>query len=427
MTDRVDETQPTPAVGAAEIDVIVECERTIRAAQAERAHLIVTLFEKRLAAPRDPRRLDEGDIAKSVIAEVAMARQVSASASANQFGFALGLKRMPLVQALLARGEISERVAKAVVSETVGLSAGDTSTIDSALAPKLATLTAKQAAAAARKIAIGLDPHGAQRAAKVARSEHHISMHMLPHSMAAIRMNLPAEQAVAVYKALDDYAQGLKYEGDRRSGSQIMVDTAVERITGQSHAGDVAVEVGVLMTAESLLGDSDMPALLSGYGPLPAAIGRRLAAGSKVWLRRLFTDPISGDLIGRDPRRRRFDGPLAHFIDARDQQCQRPWCDCRIRDHDHIDPYDGSNTTAANGQGLCKRSHTTKHLPGWQVKTGIDETIWVTPTGHHYTARRRKFADHGPTMCIPKVLDNESPMEYRLSQIIGNSIMRRRQ
>lgn len=427
MTDRVDETQPTPAVGAAEIDAIIESDREIRTAQARQARLIAMLFEKRLAEPRDPCRLDDGDIAKSVIAEVAMARQVSASASAIQFGFALGLKRLPLTCALFDAGTIAMQVAKAVVDEAAGLSPAHTSTLDAALSPKLATLTARRAASAARKIAIGLDPHAAQRAAKVARSERHISMHMLPHSMAAIRMNLSAEQAVAVYKALDDYVQGLKYESDRRTASQIMVDTAVERITGQSCADDVAVEIGLLMTPESLLGDDDMPALLWGYGPLPAAIGRQLAAGSKAWLRRLFTDPISGDLAERDPRRRRFDGPLAHFIDARDQQCQRPWCDCRIRDHDHIRPYDGSNTTAANGQGLCKRSHTTKHLARWQVVRQSDQTTWFTPTGHRYSATRPTFADNGNKMRMPKVLDTESPMEYRLSQMIGRSIMRRRQ
>ena len=82
--------------------------------------------------------------------------------------------------------------------------------------------------------------------------------------MASISMRLPAEQAVVVYKTLDNIAQGLKYEGDPRTGSQLMCDTAVERLTGQSHAGDIAVEIGLLMTPGSLLADEDVPAMLEG-------------------------------------------------------------------------------------------------------------------------------------------------------------------
>src|SRR5665648_116553 len=327
MFEQIVEKDAGPDWGDGEIDDIVECERIIRSTQARQAHHIADLFEKRLELVKRTHRLESGQIAQSVIGEVAMARQVAASTAANQFGFALGLKRLPSTQALFAAGAISERVARAVTTETGGLTAADTQTIDDQLAEKLPTLTAMRAAAAARKLAIGLDPHGAQHATNAARSERHISIHALPHSMASIRMNLPAEQAAALYQALDDYAQGLKYEGDSRTGSQIMSDTAVERITGQSNAGDIAVEIGLLMTPGALLADEDFPALLSGYGPLPAAIGRQLAAGSKAWLRRLFTDPASGDLTTRDKTRRRFDGPLAGFIRERDQHCGRPWCD----------------------------------------------------------------------------------------------------
>ena len=111
-----------------------------------------------------------------------------------------------------------------------------------------------------------------------------------------------------------------------------MCNTAIERITGQKCADDIAVEIGTLMTQESLLGDEDVPAMLTGYGPVPAAIARQLATGSKAWLRRLFTNPITGSLVDRDKTRRRFDGPLAGFVRDRDQQCSRPYCDCRIRD-----------------------------------------------------------------------------------------------
>ena len=232
-------------------------------------------------------------------------------------------------------------------------------------------------------------------------------------------MRIPAAQAVAVYTALDNIAQGLKYEGDSRTASQIMCDTAVERITGQKQADDIAVEIGILMTSESLLGDEDVPAMLSGYGPVPAAIARHLATGSKAWLRRLFTDPMTGTLVDRDKTRRRLDGPLAGFVRDRDQQCSRPYCDCRIRDIDHKQAFNGSNTTADNAQGLCKRSHTTKHLPGWRVDNSTHGTVWTTPTGHTYTSTRHDLNGYGPKRHVPNILDTESALEHRLSTFIG--------
>lgn len=173
--------------------------------------------------------------------------------------------------------------------------------------------------------------------------------------MASISMRIPATQAVAVHKTLDNIAQGLKYEGDPWTASQMMCDTAVERLTGQKHADDMAVEIGILMTPGSLFADEDVPALLSGYvlsrprSPATSLrVPKRGSADSFPLLAELVggacTDPMSGNLIDRDPRRRRFDGPLAGFVRERDQQCSRPYCDCRIRDIDHPDPFSGPNT-----------------------------------------------------------------------------------
>lgn len=59
--------------------------------------------------------------------------------------------------------------------------------------------------------------------------------------------------------------------------------------------------------------------------------------------------------------------------------------DCRIRDNDHIDAFiNGGPTVVANGQGLCKRSHTIKSQPGWTVTTHGKTAMWTTPTGHTY-------------------------------------------
>jgi hypothetical protein len=57
----------------------------------------------------------------------------------------------------------------------------------------------------------------------------------------------------------------------------------------------------------------------------------------------------------------------------------------KIRHNDHIHAHAGGGPTVSdNGQGLCTRSHTLKHQPGWIVTSQGKATIWQTPTGHTY-------------------------------------------
>jgi len=120
-----------------------------------------------------------------------------------------------------------------------------------------------------------------------------------------------------------------------------------------------------------LLGRTETPAHVPGYGPIPAALARQLACAAasagaagagdshdtdvtdatraRAWVRRLLTDPIDGTVTSIDTRRRRFSGALATLIRLRDQVCRDPYCDAPIRDLDHLHDYaQGGSTTAEN-------------------------------------------------------------------------------
>jgi hypothetical protein len=116
---------------------------------------------------------------------------------------------------------------------------------------------------------------------------------------------------------------------------------------------------------------------------------------ARVFIRRILTDPVDRTVVAVDTRRRRFDGPLARYLMARDQHCRMPYCTAPIRHLDHITPWrDGGPTTATNGQGLCERHSYTKEAPGWHVRV-IDpdpgqtaHTAMIsTPTGHTYRSQ----------------------------------------
>ncbi|MDQ3156558.1 MAG: DUF222 domain-containing protein [Actinomycetota bacterium] len=368
--------------GADEIDAISAYERLIRVAQARQAAEIAALDKKRAANIK----LGSGDHSVSVIGEVAMARNISPSAAGTQYGFAIGLSRLPRVAAVFEYGDISEAAARAVVREAVGLAREQGEKLDRRLARQLPGLTSRKAGDLARAISISIDSEAARERSETSRSNSFVSLFPESDGVAILQIRGPAEQMVAAYNALDCRATALRSSGDERTRGQIMTATLVERATGLSRASAVNVEIGLVMSVEALMHTDESAVLLDGFGPIPPEIAHGLIGeAERSFIRRLFTDTVDGHLVGRDSRRRRFDGPLARFIAGRDRRCRQPGCDSKIRQLDHIQPFaEGGVTVTANGQGLCGRSHTIRHLPGWTVKAEGDEVAWRTPTGHRY-------------------------------------------
>src|SRR5699024_9322429 len=112
---------------------------------------------------------------------------------------------------------------------------------------------------------------------------------------------------------------------------------------------------------------------------------------TRLWSRRLFTAPETGQLVAMESRRRTVPPGLARFIDVRDQTCATPWCDAPIRHHDHIVPAAAGGPTAAhNLKGLCEACNYAKQAPGWRERAGPADgprTVTTqTPTGHEYRA-----------------------------------------
>ncbi|WP_442860591.1 DUF222 domain-containing protein [Arthrobacter sp. zg-Y916] len=137
---------------------------------------------------------------------------------------------------------------------------------------------------------------------------------------------------------------------------------------------------------------------------------------SLVSLRRLYLDPVSGELAAMESKARAFPTGLARLIRTRDQTCRTPWCDAPIRHIDHIrSSAAGGPTSYINGQGLCEACNQAKEAPGWNatpingVPSGVNGPAGqsaaanaagaprqtsgsrhlvriTTPTGHTYTS-----------------------------------------
>jgi hypothetical protein len=314
------------------------------------------------------------------------------------------------------------------VAETAVLSREHRAQVDAELGKRLAGLGDRSAAAEARKIGYRLDPGSALRRTRGASSDRSVSLRPAPDTMSYLTGFLPVAQGVACKAALMRHADSLRADGDARSRSQIMADTMVERITGQVAAGDVAVEVSLVMTDSTMLGNDNTPAHVENYGPIPAGLARQIVRESdRAWLRRLFMAPEAGSLVAMDSRRRRFDGELRRFLVVRDELCRSPWCDAPVRHADHITRVvDGGETSANNGQGLCERCNYAKEAAGWrarQVGVGRHQVEITTPTGHRYLSEAPDPPGVGPPLLRLQRLfaDCPDPVEERLRTLVEAS------
>jgi hypothetical protein len=387
---------------AGRIDLIRELEELKSGAAAVQARATVDLDASQRAA-QAAAGVPAARQGRGIAGQVALARKESPHRGGRRVGAARAwVTEMPHTLAALEAGRISEWRAELLVRETAILSAEHRAAVDREVCgdpERLEGLGDARLVAAARRAAHRLDPGAAVRRASRAASDRHVTCRPAPDTMARVSALLPVAQGVGVYAALLAEAKRRRAAGDPRTQGQLMADILVERATGQAAADGPPVALGLVMTASSFFGEDDEPADVTGYGPVPAGWARDLVrtaieqVGAKAagWLRRVFADPVTGDLTAMDSRTRDFCEGLQHLIGLRDAgTCRTPWCDAPIRHHDHVRGHaEGGRTSHVNGQGLCEACNLAKQAPGWTARPrpGPRHTVDTrTPTGHTYTS-----------------------------------------
>jgi hypothetical protein len=426
-----------PTDDVSRVDALRLLEQVKCAAAGAQARITAAFADSQRALQQEAgvpaRRLGAG-----VAAQVALARRESPFRGQQHLGLAWALREMPHTAAALSRGEVTEWRATLMVRETACLSRPDRGIVDAELAGRaggLGGLGDRATEAEARRVAYRLDPYAFTRRAAKAEADRRVSIRPAPDTMTFVTGLLPVTQGVAVHAALTRHADTLRSDGDLRSRGQIMADTLVERVTGQTAATAVPLEVNVVITAGALLAADDTPAEVEGFGPVPAPLARQWLTGTgtgdtvtgtgdtlepagvtpdwrfsrptgstrptrsaeatdaeeaHVFLRRLFTDPAGENLVAMDSTRRTFVGGLRRYISHRDRRCRTPWCDAPIRHIDHpLRVADGGRTSATNSQALCEACNQAKEATGWHAHpTGDDDMVETrTPTGHRYSSR----------------------------------------
>ena len=329
--------------------------------------------------------------------------------SSTSAGFKLNLA-LPLASsfnataAALEAGAIDVQKARVIVEGCGSLDPTTATEVEAQALQRAADQTAARLKQTMRRLAITADPAAAERRCAKAKLERGVWLNPLNDGMAELSAVLDAAQAVNIYNVLTATARAAKKAGEEpRTMAQLRADflaapfiDAVEtgKLAGASpgrlatHGGNRG-QLHLTVPASVLLGISDAPGELAGYGPITAEVAREIA-GDCTW-RRVMTDPVDGTMIAVDTNTYRPPAALARHVETRDGTCRFRGCTlpstrCHI---DHSIAHPVGRTCHDNLGPFCEHHHIFKHaLDGAyahlkQPKPGV--FVWTMPTGHSYT------------------------------------------
>ncbi len=409
--------------------------------------------------PPDATDTEKAFVEMSTTAEVAGVLTLSPGAAAAFISQSRKVCAMPAVAAALAAGAVSWRHAVIVADEADCLAPENADAL-------VAHFFDPDAPNPARGSAPGdLVPHLFRRKVRTWRErtypasvqERHIRcvaerrMEYRPAAdgMASITLILPGDTACAIWNKTTAIARGLQGPGETRTLTQLRPDVAAALLlsahtgaaatgllNGSEGSGSVsgvdshpgasgngsdpyfvdlskipAPKADVLVTIPifTMLGSADEPADLDGYGPIPAAMARKLVADGATSFYRVLVDPRTGAPLEIGRTSYRLSEAMKRWIRMRDGHCTFPGCSNPSTDNDtdHLTAWqhDGS-TGVSNLAQLCPKHHRLKHNSGWSpTPAAATEPPGLTsPTGRHYPAQH---PDPQPPHWPPELLEQE--------------------
>jgi len=249
--------------------------------------------------------------------------------------------------------------------------------------------------------------------------------------MAWVSLYLPGDTACAIWNRTTATARGLQGPTEERTLTQLRPDIAASLLLGAGHttqtgkpmeAGQVPTpraDVLVTVPVFALLGATDEPAVLDGFGPIPASMARKLVADGADSLYRVLIDPRDGAPLEIGRKNYRLTEAIKRWIRLRDTKCTFPGCTNRTPDNetDHLQAWQhGGTTNVSNLAQLCPKHHRLKHHSQWtpDPATKNEPPGWTSPTGRHYNPEHQ---DSEPTHWPEGILPTQrSPLEQVLLQ-----------
>nr|WP_269724420.1 HNH endonuclease signature motif containing protein [Pseudofrankia inefficax] len=350
-------------------------------------HAQVQLARLRPPSP-DSGHDEEGDpysgfAADELAAEIGQSPRTMSSRLATAWEIA---HQLPDSLAELTAGLLDRTRLMALHRLTACLTAGQRAKVEATMLAGSRLASPPQWRRKIHRLVARIDPDAAAKRRRQAKSERRIDIQSLDDGLALLTAVLTAEDAQAIYDRIHRIAgTDAHADGDTRPIDARRADVLTALLLGNRREF-VSVELQVIAPVGTLAGLDEDPTELLGYGPIPAEVGRALAADAH-W-RRVLTDPATGTVL--DLGHRRVPTPaLARLIRHQQTRCLFPGCGMPAvhTDIDHTIAHSDGGRTALNNLGLlCRRHHRAKHIGGWtldQPKPGV--FVWTSPAHHTFT------------------------------------------
>ncbi len=420
------------------LDLIAEFEQIRSYVQAAQNDVFVAY--ERLTTPVVGNSFEGESNLRWAAAELGLVLGVSRHQAWHRVTQAVTLaEKLPQTAAAMRAGRIGVLHAATAADRAHNLTVGVAQEVEAAVMAEEGWRTPSQLEKAFAAHVCRVDPDGAAHRARSARRDRGVRLRPAADGMATLSVYTTADDAQAVNARVDALArssQATNTPGDHRTLSERRVDVLVDLVCGDPgtsgadadgpSGGDRstasmtptrhgrAPQIHVVVSWSTLVGLDDLPADLTGYGPVDAATGRRLAADpNSVW-RRLLVDPLSGRLMDYGTTTYRPPQDLQDFVIARDGLCRFPGCDVPAVacDLDHRQPYGihGGATDSDNTDPLCRHHQRLKHEGGWTHDRDPDtgESVWTTLDGNRY-GRPAHVLPHGRPVEPPEPSDPGPP------------------
>ncbi|MFD5277967.1 DUF222 domain-containing protein [Pseudarthrobacter sp. NPDC058362] len=420
---------PLAAIADDCLDILAGAARTEARLAALKAEAAATYADsaRSIAPPDMPVQAQEMSIAAEIGCVLAIGDQAADALLAQSYALATSL---PLTLEALKAGTISWQHARVMVDEASTLAP------DAAAALEAHFLDPETPQPARGCPAGEMPAYRFRRKARGWRERNHPDSIEQRHArgaadrclefapeqdgMARLSAYLPADKASAIWNRFTAIARGLQGPNEERTLTQLRADlfaaTALRGGSGctgctggspethdagsppQGLADSPAPRAEVLVTVPvfSLLGATDEPAMLDGYGPIPASLARDLVANGADSFYRVLVDPRDGAPLEIGRTSYRLTKAMRRWLRLRDGKCPFPGCSNHSLDNeaDHLLAWHHGGTTGISNLGQpCPKHHRLRHTSRWRPTpaTKNEPPGWISPAGRKYKSEHQDW------------------------------------
>ncbi|MDV2980916.1 UNVERIFIED_CONTAM: DUF222 domain-containing protein [Actinomycetes bacterium ARC8] len=431
---------PLQRVADGALDVlagVARSEAKLAAVKARAVQVLAAATSVVNGPPSSPQEATAQD--RSLVAEVGCALVIGDRAAGALLAESHALATaLPRTLAALGSGTISWAHAREMVDQTVGLDRAGAAALEAhfldpdtprpAGAATIGEMPAYRFKAKARTWRERHHPESLEKRHAKGVADRRVEYRPDQDGMAWLSAYLPADQAMAGWNRLNALSRAAQGPTEPRTLTQLSADHFAQAIltsganassgdgagagTDLTPSSSIRAQVLVTVPVLSLMGVTDEPAMLDGFGPIPASMARDLVADGADSFYRVLVDPRDGAPLEIGRSSYRVTKAMRNWLRLRDGQCPFPGCSNPSLDNeaDHLLAWHHGGTTGISNLGQpCPKHHKLRHTSRWKPTpaTKNQPPGWTSPTGRHYKSEHQDWEPpHWPASTrVPAIAD----------------------